>query len=102
MKRTNVILDEKLLEEARRESGEKTYSGVIMKALTEYVRELRLSRALKALHGSATDDDFYPGYLEEHLYHPRYQKTPVGPPPSKLAAHERRLPQKKSAKRGPR
>ena len=102
MKRTNVILDEKLLEEARRESGERTYSAVIMKALTQYVRELRLSRALKALHGSATDDDFYPGYLEEHLYHPRYQKTPVGPLPNKVAAHEQRLPKRKSTKRGSR
>ena len=101
MKRTNVILDEKLLEEARRESGERTYSAVIMKALTQYVRQFRHERAMKALHGAATDDDFYPGYLEEHLYHPRFQKTPVGPSKKSVAAHERRLP-KKSAKRGSR
>lgn len=101
MKRTNVILDEKLLEEARRESGERTYSAVIMKALTDYVRELRHKRALDALHGALTDDDFYPAALAEHVYNPRIQKTPVGPPKRSVAAHERRLP-KKSAKRGSR
>ena len=102
MKRTNVILDEKLLEEARRESGEKTYSAVIMKALADYVRQLRHRRAVKALHGAGlNDDDWYPGFLDEHLKNPRIQKTPVGSPKRGVAAHERRLP-KKSTKRGSR
>jgi Arc/MetJ family transcription regulator len=38
MKRTNVVLDERVLDEARRLSGEKTYSAAIMRALTEFVR----------------------------------------------------------------
>ena len=38
MKRTNVVLDESVLAEARRLSGEKTYSATIMKALNEFVR----------------------------------------------------------------
>jgi len=39
MKRTNVVLDEKLLEEAHAISGEKTYSATINKALRELVRD---------------------------------------------------------------
>ena len=40
MKRTNVILDEALLEEALRRSGEKTYSATINRALQERVHKL--------------------------------------------------------------
>ena len=39
MKRTNVILDEELLEKARRASGQRTYSAAINEALAEYVRK---------------------------------------------------------------
>ena len=38
MKRTNLVLDENLLGEARRLSGEKTYSAAVMRALDEFVR----------------------------------------------------------------
>ena len=38
MKRTNVVLDEALLEEAVRLSGERTYSRTIERALQELVR----------------------------------------------------------------
>ena len=38
MKRTNVVLDEQLLEEAVRVSGERTYSRTIERALQEMVR----------------------------------------------------------------
>jgi Arc/MetJ family transcription regulator len=38
MKRTNLVLDEAVLAEARRLSGEKTYSAAVMKALNEFVR----------------------------------------------------------------
>lgn len=41
MKRTNVVLDESLLEEAVRVSGEKTYARTIERALTELVRRAR-------------------------------------------------------------
>lgn len=41
MKRTNLVLDEHLLADARRLSGEKTYSGAVMRALTEFVRKLK-------------------------------------------------------------
>jgi hypothetical protein len=38
MKRTNLVLDEHLLEEATRELGLKTYSATVNKALEEVLR----------------------------------------------------------------
>jgi Arc/MetJ family transcription regulator len=39
MKRTNLVLDEKLLADAVRLTGEKTYSGAVNHALRELVRQ---------------------------------------------------------------
>ena len=41
MVRKKVALDERLLEEALRLSGERTYSGVVRRALDDYVRRAR-------------------------------------------------------------
>jgi Arc/MetJ family transcription regulator len=51
MKRTNVVLDEHLLEEAVKVSGEKTYARTIERALSEMVRRAR-ARSIEALAGS--------------------------------------------------
>lgn len=51
MKRTNVVLDERLLEEATRLSGEKTYSRTIARALDDFVRRAKARRILE-LRGS--------------------------------------------------
>jgi Arc/MetJ family transcription regulator len=51
MKRTNVVIDEDLLEEAVRISGEKTYSRTIERALTEMVRRAK-ARSIDQLAGS--------------------------------------------------
>ena len=51
MKRTNVVLDEHLLEEAVKVSGEKTYGRTIERALTEMVKRAR-ARSIEALAGS--------------------------------------------------
>jgi len=51
MVRKNLLLDESLLEEAVRLSGERTYSGVVQRALGDYVRRIRARRIL-ALGGS--------------------------------------------------
>lgn len=94
MKRTNVILDEKLLEEARRESGERTYSGTINKALEEYVRVETLKRsieALRAMGGAGVPE----GYLKE--IRPNAYSIPT-----RTAAKEIRAPRKKSRARGTR
>jgi Arc/MetJ family transcription regulator len=61
MRRTNVILDEKLLEEAVRLSGERTYSATINRALQELVRGIKIEEGLKILSGSG----WWEGNLEE-------------------------------------
>lgn len=51
MKRTNLVLDERLLEEAVRVSGERTYSRAVGRALDDFVRRAR-ARKILALAGS--------------------------------------------------
>ena len=51
MKRASLVLDEKLLEEALRLSGERTYSRAVGRALTEFVLKVR-SRRILELAGS--------------------------------------------------
>ena len=51
MKRTNVVLDEQLLEEAVRVSGERTYARTIERALQEMVRRAKV-KGLEQLAGS--------------------------------------------------
>jgi Arc/MetJ family transcription regulator len=47
MKRTNLVLDEKLLEEATRLAGERTYSRTVERALEDFVRRARAHRILE-------------------------------------------------------
>jgi Arc/MetJ family transcription regulator len=47
MKRTNLVLDEDLLEEAARLSGERTYSRTVGRALQDYVRRIKARRILE-------------------------------------------------------
>src|SRR5438067_1726511 len=61
MRRTNVILDEKLLEEAHRRSGEKTYSATINRALQDLIRRVTVEEGMKILSGS----NAWEGNLEE-------------------------------------
>ena len=51
MKRTNLVLDEALLEEATRLSGERTYSRAVERALEDFVRRAKARRILQ-LSGS--------------------------------------------------
>lgn len=51
MKRTNLVLDERLLQEAVRVSGERTYSGAVSRALRDFVRRAR-ARQILELAGS--------------------------------------------------
>jgi len=51
MKRTNLVLDEQLLEEATRLSGEKTYSAAVTRALETFVRRVK-ARQILELRGS--------------------------------------------------
>jgi Arc/MetJ family transcription regulator len=46
MKRTNLVLDADLLDEATRLSGERTYSRTVERALQEFVRRIKARRIL--------------------------------------------------------
>lgn len=46
MKRTNLVLDERLLEEATRISGERTYSRTVERALRDFISRARARRIL--------------------------------------------------------
>jgi len=100
MKRTNVILDEELLEKARRVSGEKTYSATINKALEGMVKRNDFREALKRFQDLAAEGDFFwPGYLEEirpNAYVVQEQKD------KRVSAHEKRVSKKKVVRRGAR
>ncbi len=62
MKRTNVILDEKLLKKATELTGERTYSATINRALDEIVRKLTVQRGIERM---ADPDSWWPRYAEE-------------------------------------
>lgn len=47
MKRTNLVLDERLLEEVIRASGERTYSRAVTRAIEDYLRRHRAGRILE-------------------------------------------------------
>jgi Arc/MetJ family transcription regulator len=51
MKRTNLVLDERLLEEAVRLGGERTYSRTVERALQEFVKRIK-ARRIPSLAGS--------------------------------------------------
>jgi hypothetical protein len=51
MKRTNLVLDAQLLEEATRLSGEKTFSRTVERALEDFVRRIK-ARQILSLRGS--------------------------------------------------
>ena len=57
MKRTNLVLNEDLLEEATRLSGERTYSRTVERALEEFVRRVKARRILDFAGSGLWDGD---------------------------------------------
>ena len=51
MKRTNLVLDERVLEEATRLSGQKTYSATVMRALEDFARRAKAGQ-IRELRGT--------------------------------------------------
>ncbi|MCB9666526.1 MAG: type II toxin-antitoxin system VapB family antitoxin [Myxococcales bacterium] len=47
MKRTNLVLDEQLLEEAVRISGERTYSATVQRALKDFIHRAKARQILE-------------------------------------------------------
>ena len=57
MKRTNLVLQEDVLEEAIRLSGERTYSRTVDRALSEFVRRMKARRILDLAGSGAWTGD---------------------------------------------
>jgi hypothetical protein len=57
MKRTNLVLNEELLEETRRLSRERTYSRAVERAMEDFVRRARASRILELAGSGAWKGD---------------------------------------------
>ena len=98
MKRTNVVLDEELLERARRALGEKTYSGAITKALEKVVRQEKFWEAYRKFEELAHSPEgfFDPEYLKEKA------AKSVKPQKPRVAAHDARAPRSRKQRRGSR
>jgi Arc/MetJ family transcription regulator len=77
MKRTNLVLDEKVLEEATRLAGERTYSRTVDRALAEFVRRARAGKILQ-LAGS--------GLWEGDLAEMRGDSDPPAPAPAEASS----------------
>jgi hypothetical protein len=95
MKRINVTVDEALLNEVKRATGERTSSGTINKALEEFARVNRLRKGLAELQ-KLGDDAFWPGYYESVGYEPPAAEK------KRVSADERRAPRKAGSSRGTR
>jgi Arc/MetJ family transcription regulator len=59
MKRTNLVLDEKLLEEATRLSSQRTYSKTVDLALSEFVRRARAGKILELAGSGQWEGDLW-------------------------------------------
>jgi Arc/MetJ family transcription regulator len=78
MKRVNLVLDEELLEEATRLSGEKTHSRAVKRALEDFVARLRAGRILE-LAGSGHWEGDLAEMRRDHARHPkgRVRRSPA-------------------------
>ena len=57
MKRTSLVLDESLLEEATRLSGQRTYTRTVELALADFVRRIRAGQTLQLAGAGLWDGD---------------------------------------------
>ena len=57
MKRTNLVLDEQILNEATRLSGEKTWSRTVGRALEEFIRRFKARQILDLAGSGAWQGD---------------------------------------------
>lgn len=69
VKRTNLVLDEQVLEEATRLSGAKTYSRAVMQALEDFIRRVKARRIL-----DLTGSGLWEGDLAEMRGDPRSRR----------------------------
>jgi putative antitoxin of VapBC-like toxin-antitoxin system len=75
MKRTNVVLNEQLLEEATRLSGERTYSRTIERALEDFVRRIKARRILELAGSGLWEGDLSEMRNDQMTSHKRRKKV---------------------------
>ena len=71
MKRTNLVLDEGLLEEATRLSGERTYSRTVERALEEFVRRAKARKILELAGSGLWEGDLAVVRADRGVYRTR-------------------------------
>lgn len=74
MKRTNLVLDEQLLEEAVRLGGERTYSRTVERALEEFVRHIKARRILELAGSGAWQGDLAVVREDRGLYRTKQKR----------------------------
>jgi Arc/MetJ family transcription regulator len=74
MKRTNLVLDEQLLEEATRLSGERTYSRTVERALQEFVKRAQARRILDLAGSGLWDGDLATVREDRGVYRTRRRR----------------------------
>ena len=74
MKRTNLVLNEQLLEEAVRLSGERTYSATVDRALFDFVQRIKAQRIIE-LAGSGLWHGDLSNMRDDHPRNRRSRKT---------------------------
>lgn len=72
VKRINLVLDERILEETLRLSGERTYSKAVTRAMTEFVRWAKSGRILQLAGSGLWEGDL----AEMRNDRPRSQPEP--------------------------
>jgi hypothetical protein len=76
MKRTNLVLNEHLLEEAVRLSGERTYSATVDRALSDFIQRMKARRIIE-LAGSGLWRGDLSKMRDDHPRNRRSRKTRV-------------------------
>ena len=71
MRRTNLVLNGELLDEATRLSGERTYSRAVERALEEFVRRARARRILDLAGSGLWEGDLAVVREDAPVYRPR-------------------------------
>jgi len=71
MKRTNLVLNEGILNEARRVSGEPTYSRTVERALEDFVRRAKAQRILELAGSGAWRGDLPAAREDRPIYRTR-------------------------------
>ena len=75
MKRTNLVLDATLLEEATRLSGERTYSRTVERALRDFVRRAKAKQILDLAGSGLWEGDLAQVREDRGIYRKRRRGT---------------------------